>query len=109
MSVFSAMESDRKMSFPIAEFMDYFLESEDMLTKQHDYEFLTLTLQTMKNVDPSYLNRIGFDAFFDIVNIFFDEEEAQEVFKEVDTDGVKMLHVANMFDFFKNYVSLDAD
>merc|ERR1711879_147403 len=106
-SIFNNMETDKKLSFSIAEFMDYFLESEDLLVGQKGYDYLGVTLQTMKNMDPNYKNRVNFEMFLDMVSVFFDEEEARVIFDDFDTDKIGLLHVANMFNFFKNYCALE--
>jgi len=110
--IYGSLATDSLGLFSIEDFMDVFLNTEtcSRIIKTVQYKFLVVTLMTMKNIDPSYTNRISKEAFYSLLENFFDDqEEAEKIFKEYDKDGGGVLHVANIYWFLRDYCDLEDD
>jgi len=101
---YSRMEADRLGLVSIGEFMSACLEEDigTRITNSKEYEFLVITLMTMKDVDPTLSKRISREDFKNLVDKFFDDDDAEQIFLKYDTDGVGQLHVANLFLFLRD-------
>jgi len=109
-NLYSSLGTDSDGLFAIGDFMDVFLNSEtcSLITSSINYKFLVVTLITMKNFDPSYSKRVGYEDFLEMLSGFFTEDDdPQSIFIEYDTDGVGFLHVANLFCFLLDFFEVD--
>lgn len=105
----SRMESDGSGLISIGEFVSACSEMDirTLITNTYEYEFLVVTLMTMKEIDPTQSKRISRDDFYSLVDTFFDDDDAEQIFLKYDTDGVGQLHVANLFLFLHDYFDLE--
>jgi len=107
--LFNKLETDRAGLFSFGDFIDVFANDETctFITSRSEYKYLVVTLMTMDNIDSSWNKRVSKREFFQLVKEFsLDVQEAEELYKEYDTDRAG-LHVANLFDFFKESCDLE--
>jgi len=108
--LYDSLATDRHGLFSIEDFMDCFLNPDtfSFITTTTEYQFLVVTLMTMKNIDPSYSKRISNEDFHSLLEAFIDDrDEAEEIFQKYDTDGTGLLHVANLFCFLRDFCVLE--
>lgn len=108
--LYDNLSTDRHGLFSIEDFMDCFLNPDtfNSITTTTEYNFLVVTLMTMKNIDPSYSKRISNEDFHSLLETFIDDQdEAEEIFQKYDTDGTGLLHVANLFCFLRDFCVLE--
>jgi len=107
--IYSRMATVKSGQVPIGEFMSACLtrDIKTLIMNTIEYEFLVITLMTMKDIDPTQSKRLSRDDFYRLVDKFFDEDDAEQIFLKYDTDGVGQLHVANLFFFLKDYFDVE--
>jgi len=107
--IYSRMSTVRSGQIPIGEFMSACLKQDikTLIMNSKEYDFLVITLMTMKDIDPTQSKRLSKDDFYSLVDKYFDEDDAGQIFLKYDTDGVGQLHVANLFFFLKDYFDVE--